>query len=370
VIPLVACHLDYQSISVFKSQAHVHVPHSPPQPLSLVFGWDITSKLLLGAHDMDKHFVDACPRQNIPIVLSLIDVWNEAILHSKGRILSPFVGALGSYHEFVSAIESKVLKASGKMTTTNSSHVGENEGPHPVIDGGCNAYNIAGRGSNPAPAEFIMTLDPPILSRSGGASEDAFVADHGKRICSLFACADTLAFGAGVGGAGVRRLDSPGSPPLVLRNDSMLSQSSANGGGGNAKAVSGNQPSSIIICGKCDAFTCGQLIALGEHRALVKAWLWDIDPFAAVTKPSMHMARQEYLSEKLNHMHHVLSMGENLYAEGSELPVPTDGILTMNSVTNMVLTDYATRFRHQHRNKPKISSRLFSLAFCKDSNID
>lgn len=49
-------------------------------PLSFIFGWDVISTILLGVHDMDVHFVDTCPRQNIPIILALIDVWNEAFL--------------------------------------------------------------------------------------------------------------------------------------------------------------------------------------------------------------------------------------------------------------------------------------------------
>ena len=81
----------------------------------------------------------------------VIDLWNEASLHSNGRILSPFVGAFGSYPGFVSAIENKVLHSSGRTptTTTKSSPAGKNEGPRPVIDGGSNACDIAGgRGSN------------------------------------------------------------------------------------------------------------------------------------------------------------------------------------------------------------------------------
>jgi hypothetical protein len=41
------------------------------QQISLVFGWDVTSRFLSVAHDMDKHFVDTCPRQNIPVMLSV-----------------------------------------------------------------------------------------------------------------------------------------------------------------------------------------------------------------------------------------------------------------------------------------------------------
>jgi hypothetical protein len=81
----------------------------------------------------------------------VIDLWNEASLHLNGRILSPFVGAFGSYPGFVSAIENKVSHSSGRTstTTTESSPAGENEGPRPVIDVGSNACNIAGgRGSN------------------------------------------------------------------------------------------------------------------------------------------------------------------------------------------------------------------------------
>jgi len=320
---------------------------------------------------MDKHFVDTCPRQNIPIMLSLIDLWNEAFLHSNGRVLSPFVGAFGSYPGFVSAIENKVLHSSGrtptmKTATTTSSPAGKNEGPRPVIDGGSNVCDIAGggRGSNFASTEFVTTLDPPILPGSGHAAEDALVANHDRRMCALFARADTLAFGednAG-GGGGVRRLDGPGSPPMILWNDSMLSQSSANGGGGgNAKTASGNLPSSIILCGKCDAFACGQLVALGEHRALVKAWLWDIDPFAVSSGSSIQKEREEYISEKLNRMNHALSMGEDLdEAEWSDLPDPTGGIRGMNSATNMVLKHYAIRIKRRHRNYPRTPSRLFS----------
>ena len=65
----------------------------------------------------------------------------------------------------------------------------------------------------------------------------------------MFTRADALAFGAGNAGGGVRGLGGPGSPPMILRNDSMMSQSSANGGG-SGKTSSGNLPSSIILCGK------------------------------------------------------------------------------------------------------------------------
>lgn len=335
-------------------------------PLSLIYGWDVMSTILLGAHDMDLHFVDTCPRQNIPILLALIDLWNEAFLQSNGRILTPFVRAYGSYPLFVAALEHKVLKASAKMPETKSfGSRGRNEEPQPVIDGGSNAYNNTGRGgSNLASTEFLTTLDPPILPGSGIGTEVELVANHDKRMCSLFARADTLAFGVSNAGDKGRIFHSPGSPPTIIRNDTMTSQTSANNncGNGNAKTESGNQPSTILFCGKCDAFTCGQLVALAEHRALVKAWLWDINPFA-VTKSSIQQERQEFLSEKLYIMNNLLSEGVDLdEADGNDAPDPATGggIRIMNSATNTVLKHYATRLKHRRRDMPRTPSRMFT----------
>ena len=42
----------------------------------------------------------------------------------------------------------------------------------------------------------------------------------------------------------------------------------------------GNRPSTLLMCDKCDAFVCGQLVALAEHRVVIKARLWNNDPFA------------------------------------------------------------------------------------------
>jgi glucose-6-phosphate isomerase len=368
-------------------------------PLSFIFGWDIISSILLGVHDMDIHFVDTCPRQNIPIILALIDVWNEAFLQSNGRILTPYVHAFGSYPRYVAALEHRVLNATANMPETKSfGSRGRNEEPQPVIDGGYNVYNNYGRGggyavggggsssssssSNLASTEFLTTLDPPLLPQVGNSSsttiggishEEQLIMNHDKRMCSLFARADTLAYGtSNTTDHKARIFHSPGSPPTIIRNDTMTSQNNEDGGVGNSstKIEIGNQPSTILFCGKCDAFTIGQLIALCEHRALVKAWLWDIDPFMMTKSSGVQQERQEYLSEKLYIYNNLLNEGVDLdEADGSnELPSDSSatgggggGARMMNSATNTVLKHYATRLKNRRRDdKPRTPSRLFS----------
>eukprot|EP00957_Ditylum_brightwellii_P157158 11961493-Ditylum_brightwellii.AAC.1 len=76
--------------------------------MSIVFGWRIVEKIIAGAHDLDTHFVETNPRHNLPVLLALADIWNDAFLHClAGRIVSPFTEALSSYPAFLAALESQ-----------------------------------------------------------------------------------------------------------------------------------------------------------------------------------------------------------------------------------------------------------------------
>jgi len=224
---------------------------------------------------MDCHFVDTNPRHNLPFILALLDLWRDEFLHSKGRAICPYSQSLASYPKLIAVLENKVLRGQGSNQIITGSHVIHSD----------------------QSTEFIMALQP----------------GHGDRICSLLAHADTLAFGDTVNN---KRNDvsSLGSPqqPLIQRNDSMKSYSSTNQKESSGLASSGNQPSTLIFC-KGDAFACGQLIAMTEHRTLLTAWLRDVDPFTNTEKSSLQVKQQrkEQLKTKLQH----LQNGEELVEE-------------------------------------------------------
>mmetsp|Transcript_11928 Transcript_11928/g.20715 ORF Transcript_11928/g.20715 Transcript_11928/m.20715 type:complete len:222 (+) Transcript_11928:1-666(+) len=220
--------------------------------------------------------------------------------------------------------------------------------------------------------EFIASLDPSSSSHGIAPNHRAF-ANHENRICSLLAQADAIAYGGTNNGSNNHRgrfesMSSPGSPPIIQTVDSMLSHGSINGNGGDSTtAPVGNQPSTLLLCGACDAFTCGQLVALAEHRAIVKAWLWDADPFVTV-KSSIKEERREYLSGKLHQMYHLLSIGEtleeakeSLFPEhhGTNDDTDSNGIgVGMRSATIAVLKEYATRMqRHRPDSVPTTPMR-------------
>lgn len=49
-------------------------------PLSLQYSYEIMSQFLNGAHDMDEHFFNAPLRDNIPVLLGILGVWNSTFM--------------------------------------------------------------------------------------------------------------------------------------------------------------------------------------------------------------------------------------------------------------------------------------------------
>ena len=341
-------------------------------------------------------------------MLALTDLWNDAFLNSQGRIISPFLRAFGSYPGFVAALEDKLTNGGGKgggLPHTFRSAFSRSKGsmigygvrsirgqysrlPSPVIDGGSHLiYNYSlNQSANALSSELIAALDTPFLSWPrveergvSGVLKKLSLTNHDRRICSMFSYADTLAFGFGGkannGRAGVASscniissngISSPSSPPLIQGADSALSFGSVFGIGGcgngrigsaETATVQGNRPSTLLICGTCDAFACGQMIALAEHRALVKAWLWDVDPFEATNTRSIQKERTEYFRQRLSEIYQLLSSGEDIedVEESLSCKEQTNGTFVegMNMASKTILKHFAIRNQKHHHQATK-----------------
>ena len=93
------------------------------------------------------------------------------------------------------------------------------------------------------------------------------------------------------------------------------------------------------MCGKLDAFACGQLIALSEHRAVLKAKLWDMDPFVRDVGASIRSTRTDNINENLQIIQERLSAPGGSDEEGKNLG--------MSLSTRTLLVNYANRVREQ-----------------------
>jgi glucose-6-phosphate isomerase len=97
----------------------------------------------------------------------------------------------------------------------------------------------------------------------------------------------------------------------------------------------GNRPSTLLVVGICDPFTCGQLIALSEHRAAITARIWDVDPFAKGVGSSLRLERTEHLKNKLQQIYERMSISSSNHSDQAE-----DS--TVNLATATILGHYAT----------------------------
>lgn len=276
-------------------------------------------EILHGAHDLDSHFVETNPRHNLPVILALVDLWNDHFLPSAskvksngGRIISPFMESFASYPKFVAMIESQVCGRAPSGRTRNLYNRVAPSGT--VMDGGlCGTYDrVLYQGGRSAPSELIIAMDAQLPHPQNGsddyarflfhpdANDNSGLSTQDHLMCSFFAHADVMATG-NINGRSTRDGQTVASG-YTSPNFGGTAGSASFDANGNLPIFNddhdfarGNHPSTLLLCSRCDAFACGQLIALAEHRAMISARLWDIDnPFAfAPSHGSIQRSKQE-----------------------------------------------------------------------------
>lgn len=235
---------------------------------------------------MDVHFVETNPRHNLPVLLALMDVWNDTFLNASARAVTPFTEAFAAFPAFAGALDSQTcsLASSDSQLSANG---GKKYCSSTVLDCGSDgSYDRAFYQSNKiVNSELIMTMDSQMsfnVSRTLPNGDNIHAAQDAL-MSSFFAHADELAFGKSVVTDNI----------LVNSPDALSSLSS------HKNQNSGNRPSVLLMIGKLDAFSCGQFIALSEHRAVVKAHTWGIDPFVREVGSSLRIDRTDELRSEL-----------------------------------------------------------------------
>jgi glucose-6-phosphate isomerase len=256
-------------------------------PLSIIFGWTLVHDgLLAGAHAMDAHMVESNPRHNLPLLLALVDLWNDAFLPSTpGRLIQNFGEAFSQYGAYVASLESQVCGGPSQPAFSDGSC------GTVLTSSACYDRSLY-QATRMVPSELVMTLDPPI--KREGFPHMEVLQHHDALLCSMFGHADEMA------------------------------------------AVS-NRPSTLLLCGRLNAYTCGQLIALAEHRSILKAKLWNMTPlFPTQAGVALRTTRTDKLIEDL------AKLVEKTGLDGDD-EIQTG--ITVNLSTATLLSNYADRTR-------------------------
>jgi glucose-6-phosphate isomerase len=223
-------------------------------PLSLQYGYNVMSEFLDGAHDMDQHFFNAPLRDNIPVLLGLLGVWNSTFLGYTTRAILPFSEALDMFPSYVQLVD---MESNGKRVALDGVELLH---PSGEIDFG----EVAGNSHHPfyqlmhhgrvVPADFIGFMESPRPMDLPGEA----VSSHDEFMSNFFAQPDALAYGKSL-----VDLIQEGVPDGLREH----------------MVFPGNRPSSSILLTRLDPFSMGQLLALYEHRTAVQGFLWGINSF-------------------------------------------------------------------------------------------
>ena len=223
-------------------------------PLALHYGMDIVEKFLAGAHDMDTHVLEAPLRSNLPIIMGLCGVWNSTFLGHTTRAILPYSQAL---LRFAAHIQQVDMESNGKRVALDGTvlpfSAGEINFGEPGTNGQHSFYQLIHQG-RVIPCDFIGFVN----SQNPIALEGEVVSNHDELMSNFFAQPDALA-----NGKSAETLKAEGVPENLIPH----------------KTFPGNRPSISLLLQKLDAFSCGQLLALYEHRTVVQGAIWGINSF-------------------------------------------------------------------------------------------
>lgn len=223
-------------------------------PLALHFGFAISEEFLAGAHDLDQHLLEAPLRSNLPVIMGLLGVWNSSFLGHSSRALLPYSQALLRFSAHIQQVD---MESNGKRVSMEGVDLpfqaGEINFGEPGTNGQHSFYQLIHQG-RVVPCDFIGFCESQNPIHLAGEP----VSNHDELMSNFFAQPDALARGKSL-----EDLTAEGVPEHLR----------------NHKLFPGNRPSVSLLFPKLNAFTCGQLLALYEHRTVVQGAIWGLNSF-------------------------------------------------------------------------------------------
>ena len=225
--------------------------------IALRIGFERFEELLEGAHAMDRHFLEAEPRANMPLTLALLGVWYNNFFGAETHALVPYDQYLA---RFAAYFQQGDMESNGKSVNRDGQRVDYQTGPviwgEPGTNGQHAFYQLIHQGTKLIPADFIgfvETLNP--------------VGDHHRKLmANFFAQTEALAFGLPAEKV-AEQLRAAGLPEERI---DMLRPH---------KTFEGNRPTNSILVDRLTPRSLGSLIALYEHKIFCQGVIWRINSF-------------------------------------------------------------------------------------------
>ena len=221
--------------------------------LAVAIGPEGFADFLAGFNAMDRHFVEAEPEKNVPLLMGMLNVWYSNFLGADTHAVLPYSQYL---HRFPAYLQQLTMESNGKSVRRDGSPVtyetGEVFWGEPGTNGQHAFYQLIHQGTRMVPADFIAFANPTWALGDGDADM------HELFLSNFFAQTKALAFGKTS-----EEVRAEGTPEAIV----------------SARVFTGNRPTTSIMAPALTPSVLGQLIALYEHITFVEGAVWGIDSF-------------------------------------------------------------------------------------------
>lgn len=203
-------------------------------PFAIHAGMDAFEELLRGAQSMDIHFRDADSPHNMPVILSLLDVWYHNFFAVQSHAVLSYVERLEYFPRYLQQLE---MESNGKRVTHDGEPVAHQTAS--VLWGGLalgaqhSVSQLLHQGTPLIPVDFIISCQQ-------GGDDD--------RLWANFLTQSHL---------------------LMHGNDDSDSH----------RYYPGNRPSTSLLVQQLTPRALGSLVALYEHKVFCNSVIWGINPF-------------------------------------------------------------------------------------------
>ena len=210
-------------------------------PIALAIGRHGFDELLAGARMVDDHFREMPFRDNIPVILALLGVWNTNFHGMASHAILPYDRRLRLLTSYLQQLETE---SNGKSVRRDGTTVGTHTAP--VVWGGEETngqhafHQLLHQGTRAFSADFIA------VARAG----------HHLKVHHDWLLANCLA-----------------------QSKAMREGRRAEGSLGSHRSVPGNHPTTTLMLDELSPRSLGALMALYEHKVFCLGAIWQINAF-------------------------------------------------------------------------------------------
>ncbi len=225
--------------------------------VALAVGFAGFEELLEGARVVDRHFIEAPPEENIPVLMAMLGIWYRNFFGASTRAVLPYDQYL---RRFPAYLQQADMESNGKSIDRDGRRVGYATGPVIWGEAGTNGqhafYQLIHQGTELVPCDFI-----------GVINSHNPIGDHQQKlVANCFAQTEALMQG--------RTADEVEADLRIQGLDHEEIQELL-----PHKVFAGNRPTNTILIDRVTPRSLGMLIALYEHEIFAQGVVWRVNSF-------------------------------------------------------------------------------------------